>query len=657
MVGSREVITSCTCDCPDTCSIVARVENDRVVELRGDPDFGLTAGFLCNKAAGFLERVFSPDRILHPMRREGSTWRQVAWEEAIDLLAGKIEAAQRAHGPLSVLYYRDSGSIAALKHANDRLFNLIGGATFTSGTLCGGAGISGQTCDFGLRTAHDPEDFLHSRVIILWGRNPAVTNLHLMPILKRARERGCKLVLVDPVSTETSRFVDRHIRIAPGTDALLAVGLTKVLLEEGCGSEEFVKCCTSGFTRYLKATSGLDLEYVSRETGVSADDIRDLAVYCCRNRPVAIIGGWGVQRRRSGAVIYRYLDALGAVLGSIGVSGGGVSHGMDEMRWFDLGVALGDRPARRRFVPKPSTGKAILSAVDPCIEVAVVTGANPVSQCPNTDLVRRAFEEIPFVAVCDMFMTDTAEVADLFLPTTHFLQERDILGSYWHNYVMPVNPAQPRLGGEKSDLEVMHLVAAKLGVGADFPVDPDFYLERMTAPLRRHGVGLADLMRGPYRPPSAVAVPFEDRRFMTPSGKFEFVDTPPPAPDRDGAYPYWLISSHPRNRIHSQVARPTEARRPDVHISKATAEVCGLAAGDSAVVRTRNGALVCNVVVTDIVRDDTVLVYEGSWDKLGGSVNRLTPDALSDGGASATYYDVRCSLAKAGLEDEESVAW
>ena len=647
-MGSKQVVTSCTCDCPDTCSILASVENGRVTELKGNHDFKHTAGFLCKKAAGFLDRVFSPDRILHPLKREGSNWSRISWADAAALIADKMSEARAAHGPMSVLYFRDSGSLAALKHVNDRLFNLLGGATFMSGTLCGGAGAAGQTCDFGYRTAHDPDDFLKSRVIILWGRNPAVTNLHLMPVLKRARQAGCRVVLIDPVATETSRLVDQHLKIAPGTDALLAIGLTRVSLEEGCGRADFIGCCTNGFTRYLKATSGIDLDYVARETGIGEAEIRELAMHCCHNRPVAIIGGWGIQRRRNGAVTYRYLDALGAVLGSIGVPGGGVSHGMDEMRWFDLGAALTESPAERRFIPRPQTGRGILSAIDPPIEVAIVTGANPVAQCPDTELVRKAFEGTPFVVVCDMFMTDTALTADLVLPSTHFLQETDILGSYWHNYVMPVNPAQERLGEEKSDLEIMHLLAGELGCGDEFPGEPEFYLEKIVAPLKAEGASLESLMRGPYRPESAVDVPFADHKFMTPSGKFEFVYTLPASFGENPGYPYWLISPHPKDSIHSQLRDVSQERLPEVHISTATARACGLDDGDAVTVTTPGGTLECRAAVGEDVRDDTVLIYEGWWDRLGGTVNRLTPDTLSDGGMSATYYDVKCSLKKAG---------
>jgi anaerobic selenocysteine-containing dehydrogenase len=627
--------------------MIAHVEDGKVTRLTGNPDFHLTRGFLCRKARGFLKRVFSSERILQPMRRTGTTWRKVSWQEALDLLADKIGAAYARQGPLSVLYFRDSGSIAVLKRMNDRLFNLLGGATFTSGTLCGGAGIAGQTCDFGYRTAHDPEDLLNSHLIILWGRNPAVTNLHLMPILKQAQRSGSMVVLIDPVATKTAALVDRHLKIAPGSDALLATGITKVLLEEGCGSADFIKRCTSGFTRFLKAISAVDFDTIAGETGIGQNEIRDVAMLFSTNGPAAIVGGWGVQRHRNGAVTYRYLDALAAVAGSLGIRGGGVSHGMDELRWFDLDADLYRAPGQRRFIPKPQAGKGILSAIDPPIEVAIVTGANPVSQCPNTGLVKKAFESIPFLAVSDMFMTDTAALSDLVLPSTHFLQEQDVVGSYWHNHVMPVNPAQPRLGEEKPDLEVMHLLAERLGVGDDFPGRPEFYLDKVTAPLRAEGVSLEDLMRGPYRPKAAVDVPFGDGSFRTPSGRFEFVDVPPVTPGGSPDYPYWLLSPHPAGSIHSQLADVAGSKVPEALVSAATARLHRLADGDTVSVATPNGSLRCRTVISDRVRDDTVLVYEGGWDRLGGTVNRLTSDTLSDGGNSATYYDVKCSLTKA----------
>ncbi|MFH1311674.1 MAG: molybdopterin-dependent oxidoreductase [Candidatus Eisenbacteria bacterium] len=641
----KEVITSCTCDCPDTCSIIAKISGDRVKGIRGNPDFKLTGGSLCLKSAGFLKRVFSPERILHPLLKQGSVWKRVSWDHAADVVAGKIEQALGRFGPLSLFYYKDGGSLAALKSVNERLFNLLGGATFATGSLCGGAGIAGQTLDFGLRTAHDPSDLLNSGQILIWGRNPAWTNVHLVPILKEAKRRGIRLVLIDPVRTATADLVDEHVGLVPGTDMWLAAGMAKVLERFGLIDGDFVGRCTNGSAGFLAAVERLDLDACSEVTGVTTHKIAELASRYALTRPAAILGGWGIQRRRNGARTYRMLDALGALTGNIGVRGGGVNHGMDEMRWFDKRVRLVERAGISRAIPRPETGKGLIEAADPPIEVAVVSGANPLNQCPNTNLVRKAFAGIDFVVVLDMFMTDTAQAADMVLPTTHFLQERDIVGSYWHNFVMPVNVAQPRLGEEKTDLEIFSLIAGRLGLGQEFGGDPDPYLDSLISPLKREGLTLNTIMEGPVRPAGAVDVPFSDGKFPTESSRFEFVrEIARPEMGEPDDYAYHLISPHPKERSHSQLADGFSHRLPAVHISSETAETNGLRDGDNVGVETPQGRLDCVAVISDAVRPDTVVIYEGWWERLGGSVNRLTSDRVSDKGLSATYNDLKCRL-------------
>ncbi len=644
----KEVLTSCTLDCPDTCSILAQVDGDRVAALRGNPDFEFTRGFLCRRSRGFLKRVFSPDRILHPLRREGSGWKQISWDEATDLASDRIGGAIKTHGPLSVFYYRDAGSIAGLKLVNDRLFNLLGGATFASGSLCGGAGIAGQTVDFGLRTSHDPNDLLNSNLIIIWGRNPAWTNVHLLPILRKAKARGATLVLVDPVETATARLVDFHLAPVPGTDGLLALGLAGCLIEAGHVDRGFLAHHTEGYSDFAELVRRYDLKVISERTGITEDKIRELASMYGRRKPAAILGGWGLQRRSNGANTYRVLDALGAITGNIGLSGGGGGHGMDETRWYDMRLQGCEHASARREIPRPMTGRGMLEAREPAIEVAVVSGANPVNQCPNTNRVREAFEKTPFVIVMDMFMTDTAAVADLVLPTTHFLQEQDVVASYWHNYLMPVNPAQGRLGEEKTDLETFAEIGKRLGVGDMLTGDPEHYLEAMLRPLEGEGLTLEAVVRGPVRPRGAVDVPFADRSFATPTGRFRFVVYVAEPAGGSEEYPFHLISSHPHERNHSQLTGESEERLPVVRIAEAAAERLGVGGGDKVNVETCHGSLDCIVELSAALRMDTVLIYEGWWDRLGGSVNRLTGDELSDMGENATFNDARCRIVKKG---------
>jgi anaerobic selenocysteine-containing dehydrogenase len=646
-MATRSVLTSCTCDCPDTCSIIAKVSDDRVTAIGGNPEFEVTKGFLCRKSHTFLRRLFSPDRVLYPLRRDGAGWKRVTWAEAADLVATRMEAALRQHGPLSLFYFQEAGSIAALKLVNQRFFNLLGGGTFSSGSLCGGAGIAAQTTDFGVRTSHDPFDLANSRTIIIWGRNPAWTNVHMLPILRQARQGGAMVVLIDPVKTATAKLVDVHLAPRPGTDAFLALGLAKAVLERQGFSDEAVRAYTSGFDGFLALADRFELPAICDVTGISIKQVRDLAWIYSHVLPAAIVGGWGVQRRRNGANIYRMIDALAALSGNIGLRGGGVSHGMDETRWFSKAPCLRDAAEARREIPKAQTGRGLLAADNPPVKVAVVSGGNPLNQCPNTELVRKAFESVDFKVVIDMFMTDTAQAADLVLPATHFLQEEDVVGSYWHNYVMPVNVAQARLGEEKTDLEIFALLAQRLGIGSRFPCDPAYFLDQLVAPLRAQGVYPGRIKAGPVRPPSAVDVPFKGKKFATRSGKFEFVTSIAPVGRPEAAeYPYSLVSPHPGDSIHSQLGE-LKARIPEAHLSHHAAGVIGAADGDEVLVETPQGSLVCIARIADAVGPHVVRIYEGSWASLGGSVNRLTSDDLSDQGLCATYNDVYCRVRKA----------
>lgn len=638
------LVTSCTQDCPDTCSIIIDKEGDRIRAIRGNPDFEITRGFLCRKARNFLPRLFSKKRILEPLTREGDSWRQTSWQKAIDRIASKLDASIRKYGVLGVYYFHDSGSISVLKEVNERFFNLLGGATFASGSLCGGAGIAGQTMDFGKRTSHDPLDLLNARTIIIWGRNPAWTNVHMLPILKEARRSGAYCVLVDPIRTATAKFVDWHISIPPNSDCYLIIGLIKILFEENLIDRDFVANHIVNFENFTRAIQGFDLQWISQKIGLELYEIRKLAILYSENKPSAIVGGWGLQRKRFGAQIYRLLDALAAVTGNIGKPGGGVSHGFDEMRWFDTSIKLSPKAVRRE-IPKPMTATGILNSSDPPIKVGFVAGANPVCQCPNSNGVKKAFSSFELLVVIDIFMTDTAAIADIVLPCTHFLQESDLVGSYWHNYVMPVNIAQNRLGNEKTDLEIFSMLARTFGFGKEFPDDPDFFLDQMIAPLKKYGVTLSTLREGPYRVPDVSNVPFADRKFETVSGKFELIEELKPIENRlSSEFPYYLLTPHPHDRTHSQMASPPERGFPTVYISDRLASSLNIANGSRVLVTTPYGELICRSSVCRGQRDDIVVLHEGVWEISGGSVNRLTSEEMSDHGKCASFNDVPCNI-------------
>ena len=249
----KVVTTACTRDCPGACSILAYVDNGKVVKLRGNPDHEITGGFLCDKAARYLEeRLYNPERIVYPMRKQNGDWIRISWKEAIDLAASYIKSVIKKYGSLSILYYQGYGSRTALRLLNRRFFNTLGGVSTLYGTLCSGTGVSGQELDFGVRISHDPLDHLNSKVIIIWGRNPAVTDIHLWRILKKAKKKGAILVTIDPIETKTAEQSDIFIQPAPGSDIYLAMALSKIILRKGLVDWNFIKKNTQKILQFTK---------------------------------------------------------------------------------------------------------------------------------------------------------------------------------------------------------------------------------------------------------------------------------------------------------------------------------------------------------------------------------------------------------------------
>ncbi len=646
MSESKTVFTTCTRDCPDACGIKAFVTGDRLVGLTGAGEHEITRSFLCRKALNYIQRVYSPDRVLKPKVKIEGNWQEVSWDGVLNLIAEKIHKTIEIYGSTSILHYQGAGSLGALKMLNKRFFNLLGGATEADGSLCGGAGIAGQTLDFGFRTAHDPRDLLNSQLIILWGRNPSDTNMHLIPILKEARANKAKVVLIDPITTDTSRFCDLQIKPNPGMDGYLALAMAKVILDAGKADMGFVENCCENFDAYHNVVDGVNLESLSSMSGVSISDIEMLADLYAGRKPVAIVCGWGLQRYQWGAETFRLIDALAAVTGNIGIPGGGVSHGRDEYYYFDKSVKGREFAKNTRKIPRPLLGRSIKELNDPPIKMAFVNGANPLNQSPDTHSVKEAFEMIDFVVVFEQFMTDTAEAADVVLPVTTFLEETDIVGSYWHNHIGLVNPTIRPLGLAKTDLEIYQGLAELLGIGGGMAGSADYWIKQIIKPLKRMGITLEALMQKPMRVPDAPMVPFADRVFKTPSGKFNFI-TNFSIPIIDSVdYPLVLLSTHSRRWLHSQVLPVEHDLPPRAKVNPATAVAYGISDGGKANIVSPMGDIAVVIDHDGGVRENVVQIEQGRWGKFGQSINHLMPSTMSHEGKNACYYQTTVRLEK-----------
>ncbi len=648
----ERIRTTCTLDCPDTCSIIAEVVDGKPVRLKGDPHHPITAGFLCAKvASGYLDRYNSPDRLLYPLRRVdprgGGGWERITWDQALDLVAEQIRRTVARYGSLAVLDYARSGSHSVLKLLNRRFFNLLGGATTTCGSLCIGAVHAAQEADFGARQPHDWQDLENSRAVLVWGRDPAKSHIHLLPFLKPARAKQAPVVLIEPFLTQTAMHVDRHVRPRPGGDGYLAIGIAKCLFARGLVDREFAARHVANLDAYRALLDGYTLEQASRLSGVPAAEIEQVAETYGGRKPAAILLGYGVNNYRRGAQAYRLIDALAAITGNVGRPGGGVSHGrgLYEVKQFMEADIEGHRFARAsRALPQPTIGQAVLDAQDPPVKLIVVTGSNPVAQSPNAPKVAQAFSSADFLVVIDQFMTDTARLADVVLPTTTFLEEEDMIGSGGHRFLGIVQPVAPRRGEARPDLEIFQGLAERLGLGEAMAGSAAQWMDRLLAPMGGMGITREALWAGAREVP-LPAVPFADGRFGTASGRIELLaEFPPEEAEPAAGDGLRLLTTHTKRWLNSQAMPEDQEGSPQVAVHPEDLAARGHAAGAEVVVRSRVGALRARVAADARVPRGCAVIPQGGWIARGHGTNLLTEDAMTDGAIMAAYYETRVHL-------------
>lgn len=632
-------LTACSLDCPDACAVLAEVQDGRIVRLAGDPTHPFTRGALCRKTNRFLaDRQYHPDRLTHPLRRTPAGWQRIGWDDALDLVADHLDRARRRDGPLAALYHKGNGSFAALKLLCHRFFNLYGGATQAVGRYCGGEGDFGTTQSFGACEIHDPADLAaHTALFLLWGRNPAVTNVHMLPVLRAARARGARVVLIDPVETRTARHADRFIQPRPGSDGHLALGMAKVILAARPVDRARLAAVSEGFDDYAALVGATPLEEVCRRTDLPLEAIEWLAFTYADTRPATILPGIGLQQYTRGAQTYRLISALAMLTGHVGVPGGGVNFA--NWPWAALMTApvlQADVP--RRTVPVSRLGDALPALADPPVRVAMLLGSNLVNQMPDPEGSIRALSRLDFVVAADQFLTDTAACAHVVLPSTTFLEEEDVLPSYGHHWIQLMRPVAPPLGECRTDLQVLQALAERLGFGAGMKGTPAEWIDRVTEPLRASGVGWAALEAAGGRlvPADKRPVPWADGRFRTPSGRFAFpraLDDDPVAPD--ASFPLHLTALATDRAVNSQIPEERQEGPMTVGVHPDTAAAIGLADGDLAALVSRRGTLRVRVRCDGRARRDSVLAPKGEWHRHRRSMNVLVEPRFTAGTGAA----------------------
>ncbi|MDO9043748.1 MAG: molybdopterin-dependent oxidoreductase [Methanobacteriaceae archaeon] len=669
----KKILTACTKDCPGSCSIIATVDDGEITSLNGNPDHTYTQGFLCSSTSKFLkDRFYNPQRILHPIIKKNGEWERISWGEALQIAADKISEIILEHGPESILYYQGFGARSALRILNRRFFNLLGGASTLYGTVCGGTGQAGQEMDLGERISHDPIDHLNSNLIIIWGRNPAVTDLHIWKIIKKARKNGAKVVTIDPVKTRTARASDIHYQPKPGNDSYLAMAMAKIILKEGLEDQEFIENHSENFDQYQKILNDYTLEELAVKCDIPLSELEILAnIYL--NGPSSIITGWGLHRYLKGHLIFRMIDALAAVSGNLGVSGGGVSQGFDEFGFFDDKWAAEELAPHHRKLPMPTIGQAILDA-EPPIKLIFLTAGNPVAMCPNSMKVKKAFKSADFVIMVDQFLNDTSQTADLFLPATTFLEDQDLLGAYGHHIVSPLNPVADPQGECKSELWIFQQLANILGFGNDMAGNSQQWLEKLADPILKKGINLENLLEKPQRIPGPPVTPYSDKQFFTESRKFQFInefemnecnqysekneftqdnfsskenDSKIENIRDSGDYSLRLLSIMPEKWVGSEIPDKEMVKgHLELKVHPQILESLGLKNGDLAILESKSGSLEVKISSDPDTRKDCVSTYRGGWIVHNKCVNVLTEDMISEKGNGTPYYETMVRIRK-----------
>jgi anaerobic selenocysteine-containing dehydrogenase len=662
--------TACPLDCWDQCALLTEVDQGRVVSLKAHPGQPITGGFICAKGKKHLARINHPERLLYPLLKQDGGFRRVSWAEAAMVVTEKISATLAAHGPLALLHYYDGGYGGLLKDLEGRFFSALGGCTLHRGSLCWAAGIAAQKYDFGAVKGHPHADFGNAKLILIWGRNPAFTQVHLLPYLKTAREGGARVVLIDPLETATARIADQYVRVKPASDGALALGMAKVIIKRGLYDREFVERRSSGFEQFKELCAQFDLEKASRICGVPAAEIEKLALDYATSKPAAILLGIGLQRHSNGGNTLRAIDALAALTGNIGVPGGGASYANFRVtRHIDHGFLSGeDLHPLRRYYPKPQLARALEELKDPPIEFVYISRANPLTQVGDSNRLLQALRRVSFIVTAEHFMTDTAAASDLVLPATAFLEAEDLFfNSMSHPYLVYGEKVTAPLGECRPEYEFWAEVASRLGLeGFPFTVGPAKLIERAIRPLTEAtGITLQQLKNeGPLQLPGGEDIPWSDGVFETADGRYNFYSRraeeegagglpvyrePLELGDKalqEAGYRYWFVTPHLRESIHSTHLLPGSGLEPKAYVNPELAAQENLAEGKMVAVLSKRGRIELAVEISVKVPPETVVVYQGWWQQSGAAVNELTPNRLTDFGNQAAYYDCLCRVEK-----------
>lgn len=655
--------TACPLDCPDACALTITLRAGRITKIDGSPDHEITRGYICAKVRKFGKRVYGDDRLLYPAVRRGpkgsGQFRRVTWDEALDLLATRIQDVTTEHGGESILplCYGGSNGLLTQDTTDATLFRRLKASRLLRTVCAAPTGAANQGL-YGKMASVSYQDYPEARFILLWGVNPGVSGIHIMPFLKEARDKGAKLVVIDPRATPLARQADIHLAIRPGTDLVVALAFHRFLFEEGHADLAFLAEHAAEVDQLRARAAEWTFERAAEVSGVPASALRTVAEQYASHSPALVKCGWGLERNRNGGSAAAAVMALPAVAGKFGVRGGGYSMS-NSASWGINRTWERDAEPDTRAINMNQIGRVLTEPPAAPIKLLFVYNCNPAVTLPDQVRVLRGLERDDiFTVVFDQVMTDTALYADLVLPATTFLEHYDFAKGYGPITMQLSRPVIDQVGEARPNSDVFAELLRRVGIDTD--TDPHGELDVMLNVLDGLPAPHGDELRaeGVAQPPhGGRPVQFVHVFPKTHDGKVhlcpEALDTQAPlglygyqADPGTDAFPLALITPASDRTISSTLG---ELARPEItlELNPEDADRRAIEDGDHVRVFNALGEIRLTARVTSLVRPGTVSTPKGVWRRHmagGHTSNALVPDTLSDLGGGACFNDARVQV-------------
>lgn len=662
--------TVCPRDCFGVCSLKVDVKDEKVLKVYGNKNNKNSDGHICIKGASYPKRLYHPNRLKYPLKKDKNTneFSRISWKDAIDLIYRKLSELKLTYGTQSVMYLSGWGHAGVFNNYGDGFWSQYGSVTTTYGSLCMAAGKTGAKYTYGNSVKHNNNnDLVNAKLIIVWGANPANTNIHRMRNIKKAVKNGARLIVIDPRVSET--MIEGAIKIHPrgGTDALLAMGIAKLLIERNICDYDFINKYVLGFDEYKEKLSRYSLKEISTITEVTIESIEEIVDEIEKNPIYALVSGTGKSRYSNGGQTERAVNILPSLTGSIGISGGGYYFSDSQqpsIKW----PYLPDNGYK--MDAKVHVGKIAdeISIQSPKIKAMWIEKANPLTSSPDVNKLKKVMLDLDFIVSVEHFMTDTSRLSDLILPAAMFAEKDDLISVYGDSYIHLLQKLVEPYEECKSEAEIYKLLGAKFAYDLEYL--PDINKNLIDNVLKYNNIDATyeSLCESPYLVKGYKDIAFSDFKFDTPSGKIEIYSEQmkewgqEPLPsfnepleskyrsiDLYKKYPLNLLSAHASERINSQFTEMNLSKKndiPRVEVNKIDAIPRGINNGDLIKIYNDRGYIEVECEITSKIKAGTIHIYEGFGDKYKASINKLSKGRNTDIGNGTAFHDCLVEVKK-----------